>query len=206
MSAALLGDVLDALRDPGFDLEACVADAGDVAALRALVPAGVPVTSQGGGDLGARMAGVVAGRLASGRPASVLVGADCPSLGPADVHGALRALRDGADVAVSPSSDGGYSLVALARPAPAVFAAVPWSGPEVLAVTRRRAAAAGLRIAELAPVDDVDRYDDLVRLAGRLGRAGAPAAPRTRRVLARVALPRGPVTGPPPAGRPAPVG
>lgn len=191
VSAALLLDLLDALPHPGYDLEACAAGADDVAALAEIVPPDITVTAQGGGDLGARMGAVVAARLAGGRPAVVLTGADCPDLTPAHVLSALRALDAGADAAVCPSSDGGYALIALARPAPALFTDIPWSDSGTLAATRRRAADRGLRLVELATVDDVDRHDDLVRLAGRLrGGADAPRAPRTRALLDRL-TPRG---------------
>ena len=60
--------------------------------------------------------------------------------------------------------DGGYALVGLRRPAPTLFDGIAWSTPAVMAATRDRAAAAGLRWAELAPVADIDEPADLARL------------------------------------------
>lgn len=183
LALAFLLDVLDALRSPGWDLEACVAAPADVPLVRALVPAGTVVSAQPPGDLGARMRGVVVERRAAGRPATVLVGADCPTIDAARVEGALRALREGADAALCPSADGGYGLLALARPHAALFRGVPWSTPEVLAVTRARARDAGLTLAELDPLDDVDRVEDLARLMRALDAGPAGVAPRTAHAL-----------------------
>lgn len=189
LALAFLLDTLDGLAAPGLDREACVADPDDRAAVRALAPPGVAVRVQPPGDLGARMLAVVRARLGAGRPAVVLVGADCPTIRVARVHEALAALGAGADAALCPSDDGGYSLLALAHPHAALFARVPWSTAGVLAATRAGARAAGLRLAELAPVDDVDRGEDLRRLASELERADTPSpAPRSWHLLARLGL------------------
>lgn len=187
LALAFLLDVLDALDTPGLDREACVAEPADRAPITGLAPMGVAVAVQPPGDLGQRMLGIVRDRLAAGRPAVVLVGADCPTIRAERVHEALAALADGADAALCPSGDGGYSLLALARPHAVLLTGVPWSTDAVLTCTRERARAAGLTLAELAPVDDVDRPGDLARLAGELAAAGAPSpAPRSWHLLARL--------------------
>lgn len=43
---------------------------------------------------------------------------------------------------------------------------MPWSTPQVLALTRERLRAAGLRHAELPPLHDIDEPADLVHLHG----------------------------------------
>ena len=65
---------------------------------------------------------------------------------------------------VVPAEDGGYVLIGLRRAAPTLFQAVPWGGERVLTVTRERAAAAGMRLAELPALPDLDRPEDLARL------------------------------------------
>jgi glycosyltransferase A (GT-A) superfamily protein (DUF2064 family) len=84
--------------------------------------------------------------------------------------GQLRVKRD-ADVAFSPDRDGGYGLVALGRRAllvglrgPSLFDH-PMSTPSVLADTRARATRLGLRSCTVTPGFDIDRAEDLVRLA-----------------------------------------
>jgi glycosyltransferase A (GT-A) superfamily protein (DUF2064 family) len=63
--------------------------------------------------------------------------------------------------------DGGYVLIGLARDVDA-FAGVPWSTERVLAATRSRLAVEGASHDELAPLRDVDTYDDYLQWQARL--------------------------------------
>ena len=63
-----------------------------------------------------------------------------------------------------PAHDGGYALVGLRRPAPSLFDAMLWSTSTVMADTRERLAAAGLRHTELPAVADIDNAADLIHL------------------------------------------
>jgi uncharacterized protein len=133
----------------------CAPDCGHPA----FAAAGVPLRPQPPGDLGVRMLAAF-----SGGSAVVLIGTDCPCLEPDDLRDAAAAL-DGADAAMAPAEDGGYGLIAAAGPLPALFEAMPWGTAAVAALTRARAAEAGLRLVELRTVWDVDRPEDLPRLA-----------------------------------------
>lgn len=119
------------------------------------------VASQHGADLGERMRDALERALEAGeRP--VLVGSDCPALQPADLVAAFAAL-DRADAVFSPTEDGGYALVGVARPLPTLFESIPWGTAQVAALTRVRAAQAGARVEWLRPVWDVDVEADLRR-------------------------------------------
>ena len=111
------------------------------------------------GDLGARMRAAVERALAAGAPRVVVVGTDCPDVDAAVVGEALAAL-DAADVVLGPALDGGYYLVGVRHPRPEIFAGVPWSTPHTLAVTLQRAQSAGLTVALLAPLRDIDTAAD----------------------------------------------
>jgi len=63
-----------------------------------------------------------------------------------------------------PAADGGYALVGLRRPAPGLFHGMRWSHARVMAQTRERLAALGLRHAELPLLHDIDEPADLVHL------------------------------------------
>lgn len=111
------------------------------------------------GDLGARMLAAV-----QAAPGPTLVtGTDCPVLTPAHLRAAANALTR-ADVVVIPAEDGGYVLVGMTVPQPALFAGITWGDPTVLAETRARIAAHRLSVVELAPLWDVDSEPDLARL------------------------------------------
>ena len=117
-----------------------------------------------GGDLGERMATAFADAFAAGSRRVALAGSDVPELTRERVGEAFSALDDH-DMALGPAADGGYYLVALARPRPALFEGVAWSTERVLAETLERAAAAGLRVRLLGTLRDVDTPEDARRFA-----------------------------------------
>jgi glycosyltransferase A (GT-A) superfamily protein (DUF2064 family) len=115
----------------------------------------------------------------------VVLGADAPHVALRAIGAAARALARGADVALGPAADGGYWLIGVRQPCRALFDDVAWSTPGVLAATRRRVRALGLRCVEVAPGWDVDDSPDLARLA-RLVRRRPGEFPHTRAALARL--------------------
>lgn len=135
-------------------------------ALSADPPPGFEAREQRGAELGARLAAAFEELLAAPGDRAVIVGADCPDLAVAGFAGAFRALEDH-DVALGPARDGGYWLIGLRRPAPALFEGVAWSSDRVLDQTRERAAGAGLTVATLEVLEDLDTPGDLVRLIAR---------------------------------------
>jgi len=95
----------------------------------------------------------------------VLVGSDCASVGAAYLEQALAALESGEQIVFGPAEDGGYVLLGLRCVPDSLFEQVPWGEAQVMAKTRQNLAAAGLSWFELAPRWDVDRPQDLPRLA-----------------------------------------
>lgn len=123
---------------------------------------GLELHTQGEGDLGARMHRAFTRTLAHARGA-LLIGTDAPALDTAVLLQAAAAL-DEHDAVFVPALDGGYALVGLRRPAPALFNGMAWSTPQVMADTRDRARQASLHWAELPAVADIDLPADLVLL------------------------------------------
>jgi rSAM/selenodomain-associated transferase 1 len=140
----------------------CDPDADDAFFQRCAHAHGAELHGQRGADLGARMAHAFESAHTRGRKL-VLIGADCPALEPTDLRDAAGALASH-DAVFAPAQDGGYVLVALARPCAALFDGVPWGEDTVMQRTRERAAAAGVRVKELRTLWDVDRPEDLERL------------------------------------------
>lgn len=129
---------------------------------------------QAHGSLGDRM--LTAFRLHCAHGPLLLIGTDCPPLTPEHLRKAADALLDGDDAVFYPAEDGGYVLVGLRRPQPALFADVAWSTDAVMAQTRRRARTLGLRVREFETLWDVDVPADLGRWRAFAAAASGPVA------------------------------
>ena len=141
------------------------------------LPAGVAVRHQQGADLGERLASAFAELLAGPGDRAVVVGSDCPDLGPGVLGEAFAALAD-RDLVLGPARDGGYYLIGLRRPAAGLFEGVGWGTSRVFTQTLERAERLGLEIARLAVLDDIDTPEDLVRFIAR--RCISPPGPGAR--------------------------
>lgn len=144
---------------------------------------GLGLRWQRGEELGERLRRAFARAFAEGADSAVAVGSDHPTLPPARIEAAFRALTT-AEVAIGPSEDGGYYLIGLSRPAwpraAELFRRIPWSTPRVLARTRAAVARLGLSTRELAPWYDVDVPRDLARLRRDLSLDSRTAAALAR--------------------------
>ena len=151
------------------------------------LPAGVRVTTQGPGDLGARMLQAFRRGHSEGLQATLIVAADAPTLSACTLESAFTAIEAGADGALAPSVDGGYVLIGLSRPRAELFFEVDWGTPAVLGQTRSRARTAAIDLAPLPPWYDVDDRHSLNMLRRDLARpAAARRAPATRQVLKQI--------------------
>lgn len=126
------------------------------------------VYQQYGRDLGERMHNATVDALTEA-DFVVVVGADCPSVDGNYVAQALALLAAGVPVVLGPADDGGYVLIGLRAATAPAFADIDWGQPQVLQQTRQRLQSAGLRWQELSPKWDVDRPEDLARLASLPG-------------------------------------
>lgn len=165
LQGALIEDALTRARDarpPVLQLWGAGADP-DGALAAAAQRHGASLHAQCDGDLGRRMAAALAHASAAGRPA-IVIGSDAPGLSPAQIKEADHQLGYN-DAVIVPAHDGGYVLLGLHRCDASLFTGVEWGSERVLAQTRERLRALGWRHAELAPTWDVDRPEDLERLA-----------------------------------------
>ena len=127
----------------------------------------VDFVAQAAGDLGARLAAAFAGAFARDWEAVAVIGSDCVELDAETFSATWQALETH-DAVLGPSADGGYYLLALKQPCPALFHGIAWSTEEVRAQTLAQAGAAGLRVRELAVLADIDTEADWRRTAGVL--------------------------------------
>ena len=118
--------------------------------MEALAP-GATLLPQAGGSLGDRLAAACREVFAQHGGPVLLVAVDTPRLGRAHGEAALDDLRDGVDVTVGPTADGGYYLIGLREPRDAVFALPDdvWDGSEVLVRTLEAANEHGMTVAML---------------------------------------------------------
>ena len=154
-----------------------------LAPLGALVPPGVDEFPQEDGDLGRRLCAATAH---VGRWPLLVAGTDTPALSAAHVAEALAELEAGRDAVFGPALDGGYYLVALARPLPELFE-LPreaWGGPDVLDLSLRAGERAGLDVGLLRPERDLDTPEDAQALLAA-GALPPPVAEALRAVAAR---------------------
>lgn len=146
-------------RDPRWRTVLAVGPDGAVHASH--WPRGPARMPQGGGDLGRRMARVLAGVP---RAPAILVGADIPGIRPHHLARAF-ALLGRHEAVLGPAEDGGYWLVGFRRGAlaarPGAFAGVRWSSRHALADTVASLAPLGVALADR--LADVDGAADLAR-------------------------------------------
>lgn len=115
------------------------------------------------GDLGERMRRIATLGLADS-DAVILIGNDCPALDGIYLQAACRALQEH-PVVIGPAEDGGYVLLGLRSMAPTLFSDMPWGTERVFDLTLQRLQQLGWPPALLPALWDVDRPEDLSRLA-----------------------------------------
>ena len=174
-----LDNALAAGRASGCSLRVC-------APRRLPLAADVEQVRQQGRGFGARLRRAV-GELgpAPERPL-VVVGSDAPELERRHVADALERLaQHPGRLVVGPSPDGGFYLLAAARPLDELLAEVAWLRSDTLASLLAAARARGIEVSLLAPLADLDRAADL---AGWLKRRMAPQAAWLRALVAQLRL------------------
>ena len=97
--------------------------------------------------------------------AVICIGTDCPYVRKTDLDQAIDILSK-KDAVLGPALDGGYWAIGLRKPEATLFQDMPWSTPEVLAITRQRLQAAGMSFRELRQLEDVDDLGGWNRYVG----------------------------------------
>ncbi|MER6129149.1 DUF2064 domain-containing protein [Streptomyces sp. NPDC001795] len=137
----------------------------------AWLPPGYDVVAQSSGGLDER----IAAAFAHCDGPTLLVGMDTPHM-TADMIADVG--RDGHDAWFGPAADGGFWALGLADPARAgaLVRGVPMSTDRTGAIQRNRLTEAGLAVADLPVLRDVDTAADAVEVAARCARGSSFAA------------------------------
>lgn len=133
---------------------------GSIAQMRHWLGDAVVLKPQGEGNLGDRLLFSLQQGFATGLQQIIIIGSDCPDIAEAQIAQALT-LLESHDVVLGPAVDGGYYLIGLNRLYVPLFENIPWGTAQVLERTRAIAHQSGLSLAQLNPLSDIDRPEDL---------------------------------------------
>ncbi len=201
LSACFIRDLAGTIHSLSDDVTpyAIYTPVGTEDALRTLLPSGFRLLPQCDGEFGLRLSHAVTELLRAGHAGAILVNADSPTLPASILQSAVDALLSANHpVVLSPSLDGGYTLIGLSRLHPELFADIPWSTSQVHRLTMQRAAEINVPVINVAGWYDVDDQQTLHLLQSELagerlpfGESGPKGAdaPATRRFLARRCAP-----------------
>jgi len=123
-----------------------------------------PLIGQGEGDLGARMARLMAQAFAKRAQAILFLGTDSPHMPELRLRKAVTLLTE-YDVVIGPVEDGGYDLIAMNGAHAELFSGITWSSEQVLQESLQRAEASALRLVLLDTSFDLDTPESLERAA-----------------------------------------
>lgn len=116
---------------------------------------------QEGGDLGSRMLQAISSQLRLNDAAKViLIGSDCLDI----THNHLQQVDEAlnySDIALLPTLDGGYALIACRKVDAGLFADVEWSCSKVLDQTLKNARNLNYSVKLLETVRDIDTLHDV---------------------------------------------
>lgn len=200
MSAAFLQDITQNIQD--------AARQADIAGYVAFAPAGLEalfdgilapgtelIVADGAGDMPNGVDGFGRSLLHAtrvlferGHSAVCVLNSDSPTLPTQCLVDAARALAGGERVVLGPADDGGYYLLGMTAPHPALYAGITWSTDVVAGQTRAAAARLGVLPQELPVWYDVDDRLALTRLISDLGAGVGYAAPATAACVAALGL------------------
>ncbi|WP_433436488.1 TIGR04282 family arsenosugar biosynthesis glycosyltransferase [Nonomuraea sp. CA-141351] len=130
------------------------------------LPAGFAVIPQRGSGLDERLAAAFSDAYRLRPDPVVLIGMDTPQVTPTLLGEAVDALERN-DAVYGPAADGGFWLLGLRRPDPALLLGVPMSHPETGKLQLDRLDRAGLAVHLLPELIDVDTAADAATVAAQ---------------------------------------
>jgi glycosyltransferase A (GT-A) superfamily protein (DUF2064 family) len=148
--------------------------------VRALIPSDAALFPQNGDGIGGRLADAATRVFTRHDGPLIVVWPDLPRLRSDHASAALGDLEAGCDVVLGPAIDGGFYLIAVARPLPKLFSLPEqaWRSPDVMAMGLAAARDAGLELGILRAERALHRPPDV-----RAALADPLLAPELARIL-----------------------
>lgn len=133
-------------------------------------PGEVTFAAQADGDLGNRLQKAAEDIFVKDPDSAVLIiGTDCLEIDRLSLQTAWQALEnEQTDVVLGPAKDGGYYLMGLCEPVPALFDDISWSTAQVFQQTLERAAARHKQCLVLEEKTDIDTIGEYRQFEDRL--------------------------------------
>lgn len=131
---------------------------------------------QQGHDLGERMHNAVASGLAEGYRKVIIIGSDCIEITPQLIDRAFQELQN-CECVLGPAHDGGYYLIGLKGPIPAVFTNKNWSSADVLLDTILDLQGSSNTYYLLPTLNDIDTKSDLDQVSDFFADKGLTTRP-----------------------------
>ena len=185
---AFLLDAVDLATGLGWERVSAILPHGSRDALSQVLPETVDLVEQRDRGLAGALSEAFEHHLDHGFERVVLIASDSPTLEAAPIRAACDALG-WADLAIGPTHDGGYYLLAMRRFHRAIFEGIDWSTPRVYEQTVAQARSLGWLVETVTPWYDVDEPADLERLRDDLGVQPPHVAQHTRRALSVLSAP-----------------
>lgn len=160
---AFLKDLADLYRQVDAHLFVAYTPDPDWELLKSVFPR-AGYLAQKGNDLGEKMYRCLRKVLALDYESVILTGSDLPGMTAAHLESGFAVLEE-TDIAIGPTSDGGYYLIGMKRPCREVFRIEGYGGATVFEKTVAAAKNAGLTVGLAMTCDDVDTPEDLKNLA-----------------------------------------
>ena len=160
---AFLKDLADVYRQLDAHLFIAYTPDADWESLKTVFPPAGYIP-QKGKDLGEKMYRAIKKVTDLGYESVILTGADLPMMTVAHLESGFATLESN-DIAIGPTSDGGYYLIGMKNPCREVFRIEGYGGASVFENTLMAAKNAGLTVGLAQTCDDVDTPEDLWQLA-----------------------------------------
>ena len=96
----------------------------------------------------------------------MIIGSDIPNIDCLIINESFNSLES-YDVVISPSDDGGYSLLGMNRENKFLFENIEWSTDSVFETTKNKIIKNQLSLKTLNQLNDIDTFDDLVNFVNK---------------------------------------